>query len=61
MPQYEDGEIIGLDHDGCILQWDGDEGETYNCGETPEQFGLEYMTTAERKRISAVQHDEEIR
>lgn len=33
-----DGEVLGLDVDGCIICWDADKGETYNSGETLEDF-----------------------
>jgi len=48
---YSDGEVIGLDNDGCILQWDAEIGETYNCGETPEEFGTNNLTGIEAYRI----------
>ena len=53
--ELKDCEILGLDNDGCIIQWDatGDTTGTpspYNCGETPEEFGVEYMTETEKAR-----------
>ena len=48
--KYQDGEIAGLDNDGCVIQWDGYKGELYNCGETPDQFGVSLMSAVERAR-----------
>lgn len=47
-----DGEIVGLDNDGCLLQWNGDECTIYNCGETPEEYGLENIDEKEMVRIA---------
>lgn len=49
---YADGEVGGLDNDGALILFNGDSGLLYNCGETPEQFGVENMTAVERTRIS---------
>lgn len=49
---YEDGEIIGLDTDGCVLQWDVDTASAYNSGETPEQYGLHNIRPHEMERIN---------
>ena len=48
---YEDGEIIGLDTDGCVLQWDVDTGTAYNSDETPEVYGLHNIRSHEMERI----------
>lgn len=53
----DDGEIIGLDTDGCFIQWSDDEQHSYNCGETPEQFGCHNMTNVEEKRIARARAD----
>lgn len=48
----EDGEIVGYDPaNGSILQHNGDTGETYNCGDSPEQFGLDNISPEEIKRL----------
>lgn len=47
-----DGEILALDKDGCIIQWNADEGQIYNCGETIEQFGLKNIYDREAKRLT---------
>ncbi len=49
--QLKDGEIIGLDEDGTIVQWDATNGQEYNSGETPAQFGIHQLTDIERKRV----------
>lgn len=46
-----DGEVIGLDTDGCILQWNADDGSVYNCGETLAEFGADNLTESERARL----------
>ena len=52
---FADGEILELDNDGTIIQWDGEHGERYNCGETPEQFGIENFTEIEKQRCNWVE------
>lgn len=51
MPKYTDGEVIGVDTDGCLIQWDGIKEESYNSGETLEQFGEGNLTGEELKRV----------
>jgi len=51
MSSYYDGEVLGLDRDGRIIQWDKPGHCRYNCGETPEQFGIENLTAREKKRL----------
>ena len=45
-----DQTVLGLDTDRTLIQWDAERGVTYSCGETPEAFGIECMTPAERER-----------
>lgn len=45
-----DGAVLGLDRDGCILQWNSDTQAIYNSGETPATFGIDNLTEVERKR-----------
>lgn len=49
---YKDGEVIGIDTDGCLVLWNADDEELYNCGETLEEFGE--LTAIELARIKAV-------
>lgn len=51
---YRDFEVVGRDTDGCVLQWDAGTQTIYNCGETPEQFGMNNLTADERKRVTEV-------
>jgi hypothetical protein len=46
---YRDGEIIGLNPDGTIIQWNADDQQPYSPGETPEQFGLNNLTAKEAR------------
>ncbi len=48
-----DGQILGIDSDGCLIQWDADAKESYNCGETPEEFGLDNITDDEMSIVQA--------
>lgn len=50
---YTDGTVVGLDIDGCILQWNDEDLEVYNCSETPEEFGEDSITREEARRIRA--------
>jgi hypothetical protein len=50
--KIKDGEIVGLDADGCIVQWNGEDQVLYNCGETPKQFDSRNMTAKELRRIT---------
>ena len=47
----EDGTVLGLDRDGCLLLWDGDKRAVYNCGETVEQFGADNLDAEEKERL----------
>lgn len=47
------GEVIALDTDGCIVQWNAETCTPYNCGENPEQFGIDNLTDIERERIAS--------
>ena len=49
---YEDGEVVGLDTDGCLIQWDAEKAVQYNSGMTPEDFGIENLHQRELARIS---------
>lgn len=49
---YHDEEVIGLDGDGCVVQWDAELAAPYNSGLSPEAFGVEAMSHVERARIS---------
>lgn len=51
MTQRNDGEIIGVDTDGCVIQWDARDGEPYNSGETVFEFGLNNMSADEIVRV----------
>ena len=46
-----DGEVVGLDNDGCIICWDAINKEKYNTGVSLTDFGLENLTEAEQIRI----------
>ena len=48
---YRDGEVLRLDKDGCIVQWNAEHQCEYNSGETPEEFGLGNLTPEELQRI----------
>lgn len=48
-----DGEVLGLDTDGCVIQWDKALAAPYNSGETLSEFGLKNMTQAEAERVVA--------
>jgi len=44
--------IIGIDTDGCLICEDPEaDPPIYNCGETPEEFGLEFITPEELELI----------
>lgn len=47
-----DSEILALDSDGCIIQWDAEKGQIYNCGETVEAFGIDNIYDHELKRLT---------
>lgn len=49
---YEDGEVIGLDTDGNLIQWDAEKKAAYNSGVTPEDFGIENLHPRELARIT---------
>lgn len=45
-----DGEVVGIDTDGCVLQWGSDCG-FYNCTETLEQWGIDNLNEEEVERL----------
>lgn len=59
MAKYSDGEVIRLDTDGRIIQWDANGGVEYNCGETPEEFGVDNLTKKEAARLGIEKEDED--
>lgn len=48
----EDGEVLGLAPDGCVVCWDKPNQIPYDCGETLEEFGIENLHDHERERIN---------
>jgi hypothetical protein len=48
---YKDSEVVGLDKDGCVVQWSAENHAPYNCGETPEEFGVANLTEVELLRL----------
>lgn len=52
LPKLEDGEVINIDSDGCLICWNAETQEPYNCGETREQYGEHNLTDRERHRLS---------
>ena len=50
-PDYADGEVLGADVDGCLIQWDRQGDVAYNCGETLEGFGPENLNAVELARV----------
>ena len=54
-----DGDIIGLDKDGHLIQWDADHEQPYCSAETPEEFGLNNITVEEWEIIEACKKTQE--
>jgi hypothetical protein len=48
---HADNEVLGIDTDGCLILWDADKRQRYNCGETLEQWGKENLTSQEISRL----------
>ncbi|CAN7777033.1 hypothetical protein [Caballeronia sp. LjRoot31] len=51
VPPYQDDEVIGLDKDGCVVQWNSDNGMPANSGESLEEFGLHNLREYEFARV----------
>jgi hypothetical protein len=49
---FSDGQVLGIDNDGCLIQWDSNKGERYNCGETLNQFGIKNLSDKEKKTLN---------
>lgn len=45
-------EVVGIDADGHLIQWDAIKKIRYNSGETLEAFGIENLTPRELQRIT---------
>lgn len=50
VPKYTDGEVVGVEADGHLVQWSADAGAAYNSGETLEQFGVQNLSDLELQR-----------
>lgn len=48
---YEDGEVLGVDADGYVLQWHTEKQSPYNSGESVKDFGRKNMRRHEWARI----------
>lgn len=49
---YDDFEVVGLDTDCCVIQWDAASGTAYNSGQTVAEFGLSNMSDTEQARCA---------
>ncbi|WP_420213370.1 hypothetical protein ACN8ZM_39815 (plasmid) [Burkholderia aenigmatica] len=49
--QHEDDEVIGLDANGYVQQWDGKKGVPYTSGESLEEWGLHNLREHEVARV----------
>jgi len=47
-----DGEVLGQDADGGLIQWNATARAPYNSGETVEEFGGSNLSEAEMKRLN---------
>ena len=47
-----DGEVLGRDADGGLIQWDATAGAPYNSGQSVEEFGLGNLSEPELKRLN---------
>jgi hypothetical protein len=47
---FDDGEVVGIDHDGNVIMWNGGTKQLYNCGQTPEQIGTDNLGVIEMFR-----------
>lgn len=45
----KDQEVIGVEG-GFVIVWNSEERKPYNCGDTIEEFGSEFMSPIERRR-----------
>lgn len=55
-----DGEVLGRDADGKLIQWNVKAGEPYNSGETLDEFGKYNLSETEIQRVTqeaAKMHD----
>lgn len=53
---FNDGEVVGLDRDGCLVLWNADSKRAENCGETVLEFGLDNLTNEEKSRLYTAFH-----
>lgn len=47
-----DGEVLGHDADGALIQWNATTGAPYNSGETVEDFGMDNLSETEKRRLN---------
>lgn len=49
--KYEDGEVIRVDTDGCLVLYNAASDREYNCGQTLEEFGIYNLFPKEKERL----------
>lgn len=49
--KYKDGEVLGTETTGAVIQWDADTRHRYTSGETLKEFGIKNLTNRERQRV----------
>lgn len=52
VPVYDDAEVIGLDEDGCIIEWDAETCSGYNTGTQLDDYGVENLSDVEKARCN---------
>lgn len=59
MPKLQDGEVIDIDTDGCLICWDAHKRQSYNTGESLAEYGEHNLTGKERNclRIKGVKFE----
>jgi hypothetical protein len=53
MRELADGEVMGIDTDGCLICWDALKKFRYNSGETIQEYGAQNLTEIERNRLTS--------
>lgn len=47
----QDGEVLGMDSHGNVVQWNGEDHEVYSSGQTLKQFGIHKLQYREAARV----------
>ena len=52
--EYKDGEVVGIDPNGDVIQWDAATQQKYVSGENLEEYGIDNLSQVEKQRLGII-------